>query len=286
MWAAKQGVAALETEWDNGKFDALQMDDIVSQLGEASRSPKDKAAVARSEGHFERALELAPVKHEATYQVPFLSHAAIEPMNATVHVQKDRCDIWVGTQVPTIAKGNAIAITKLPAEQVFIHNHHIGGGFGRRLDVDFINQAVLIAKWQLVGFIHGVMNTDNMALSGETIDYGPCAFMDTYDPATVFSSIDRYGRYAYANQPRMAAWNLARFAETLLPLLHKNVEDALELANNALTAFAEIYQINWLAGMRAKLGILNEEPEDESLINNLLSLMNKYHADYTKTNLS
>jgi isoquinoline 1-oxidoreductase beta subunit len=146
MWAAKQGVAALETEWDNGKFDALQMDDIVSQLGEASRSPKDKAAVARSEGHFERALELAPVKHEATYQVPFLSHAAIEPMNATVHVQKDRCDIWVGTQVPTIAKGNAIAITKLPAEQVFIHNHHIGGGFGRRLDVDFINQAVLIAK--------------------------------------------------------------------------------------------------------------------------------------------
>ncbi|MBS4007380.1 MAG: YdiU family protein [Clostridium sp.] len=147
-------------------------------------------------------------------------------------------------------------------------------------------QAVLIAKWQLVGFIHGVMNTDNMALSGETIDYGPCAFMDTYDPATVFSSIDRYGRYAYANQPRIAAWNLARFAETLLPLLHKNVEDALELANNALTAFAEIYQINWLAGMRAKLGILNEEPEDESLINNLLSLMNKYHADYTNTFLA
>ncbi len=147
-------------------------------------------------------------------------------------------------------------------------------------------QAVLLAKWQLVGFIHGVMNTDNMAISGETIDYGPCAFMDTYDPATVFSSIDKYGRYAYGNQPNIATWNLARFAETLLPLLHNNKGEAFILAENTLVGFAKHYRSDWLAGMRAKLGILNNEPEDESLIENLLSLMEKYHADYTNTFLA
>ncbi|GIM30272.1 UPF0061 protein [Clostridium polyendosporum] len=144
-------------------------------------------------------------------------------------------------------------------------------------------QAVLIAKWQLVGFIHGVMNTDNMALSGETIDYGPCAFMDAYDPATVFSSIDIYGRYAYGNQPHIAAWNLARFAETLLPLLHVNQDQAVKLAQDAISDFTELYHSNWLAGMRAKLGIFNEEPQDKSLIESLLSMMQKYHADYTNT---
>ena len=144
-------------------------------------------------------------------------------------------------------------------------------------------QAVLIAKWQLVGFIHGVMNTDNMALSGETIDYGPCAFMDAYDPAMVFSSIDIHGRYAYSNQPIIAAWNLARFAETLLPLLHENQEQAVELAQNAISDFTEQYHYNWLMGMRAKLGIFNEEIEDESLIEGLLSMMQKYHVDYTNT---
>ena len=144
-------------------------------------------------------------------------------------------------------------------------------------------QATLIAKWQLVGFIHGVMNTDNMALSGETIDYGPCAFMDAYDPATVFSSIDLHGRYAYGNQPHIAGWNLARFAETLLPLLHVNQEQALKLAQDALADFTELYHSNWLAGMRAKLGIFNEEVQDESLIEGLLSMMQKYSADYTNT---
>ena len=144
-------------------------------------------------------------------------------------------------------------------------------------------QAMLIAKWQLVGFIHGVMNTDNMTLSGETIDYGPCAFMDAYDPATVFSSIDIHGRYAYGNQPNIAAWNLARFAETLLPLLHENEEQAIKLAEEAISDFAELYHRNWLAGMRAKLGLFNEEPEDESLIESLLSMMQKYRADYTNT---
>jgi uncharacterized protein YdiU (UPF0061 family) len=144
-------------------------------------------------------------------------------------------------------------------------------------------QAVLIAKWQLVGFIHGVMNTDNMALSGETIDYGPCAFMDTYDPATVFSSIDIHGRYAYGNQPHIAAWNLARFAETLLPLLHVNEAQAVKLAEDAVSDFSELYHRNWITGMRAKLGIFNEEVEDESLIEGLLSMMQKYRADFTNT---
>ena len=144
-------------------------------------------------------------------------------------------------------------------------------------------QAVLIASWQLVGFIHGVMNTDNMALSGEAIDYGPCAFMDTYDPATVFSSIDRHGRYAYGNQPHIAGWNLARFAETLLPLLHVNEAQAFKLAQDAISGFTDLYRCNWLAGMRAKLGIFNEEPQDDSLIESLLSMMQKHHADYTNT---
>ncbi|MEK5507996.1 YdiU family protein [Paenibacillus sp. FSL P4-0113] len=144
-------------------------------------------------------------------------------------------------------------------------------------------QAELIAKWQLVGFIHGVMNTDNMTLSGETIDYGPCAFMDTYDPETVFSSIDRQGRYAYANQPHIAAWNLARFAETLLPLLHDNREQAVTLAEDAISDFVKMFHSHWLAGMRAKLGIFNEEQEDESLIEDLLNIMQRHRADYTNT---
>lgn len=144
-------------------------------------------------------------------------------------------------------------------------------------------QAVLISKWQLVGFIHGVMNTDNMAICGETIDYGPCAFMDVYDPATVFSSIDSQGRYAYGNQPGIAAWNLARFAEALLPLLHEDQAQAIELAEDEISDFTELYQHNWLAGMRVKLGIFNEEPEDESLINDLLIMMQKHRADYTNT---
>ena len=122
-----------------------------------------------------------------------------------------------------------------------------------------------------------------MTISGETIDYGPCAFMDTYDPQTVFSSIDRQGRYAYGNQPHMGGWNLARLAESLLPLLHEKQEQAIEIAQDAISDFAELYQSNWLAGMRAKLGIFNEETEDQILIEDLLNLMQKYRADYTNT---
>ena len=147
MWAAKQGVAALDIKWDGGRNENLMMKDIVEQLNQAS-SDKGRAApgaVARSDGDFKAEFAKAEIKVEAVYQLPFLSHAAIEPMNATVHVQKDRCDVWVGTQVPAMAQAGAVGITKLPPEKVFIHNHHIGGGFGRRLDVDFINQAVAIA---------------------------------------------------------------------------------------------------------------------------------------------
>ena len=144
-------------------------------------------------------------------------------------------------------------------------------------------QASLIAQWQLVGFIHGVMNTDNMTISGETIDYGPCAFMDTYNPETVFSSIDTYGRYAYNNQPQIAGWNLARFAESLLPLFHDNEEEALELAQTEMQQFPQLYYTKWLNGMRAKLGIFNEEIEDAALVEELLHVMQKQKADYTNT---
>jgi serine/tyrosine/threonine adenylyltransferase len=142
---------------------------------------------------------------------------------------------------------------------------------------------MLVAQWQLVGFIHGVMNTDNMTISGETIDYGPCAFMDAYNPETVFSSIDIQGRYAYGNQPFIAGWNLARFAETLLPLLHENQEKAVEIAQDKISGFIEVYQTHWLTGMRGKLGLFNEETGDEALINDLLNMMEKYRADYTNT---
>lgn len=145
------------------------------------------------------------------------------------------------------------------------------------------SQAKLIAKWQLVGFIHGVMNTDNMALSGETIDYGPCAFMDSYDPKTVFSSIDLYRRYSYQNQPAIGKWNLMRLAETLLPLLNKDQDKAVNMAQDAISGYTNIYHSHWLKGMRAKLGLYNEEIEDENLVDQLLSIMAKYKADFTNT---
>jgi uncharacterized protein YdiU (UPF0061 family) len=144
-------------------------------------------------------------------------------------------------------------------------------------------QAALIANWMRVGFVHGVMNTDNMTLSGETIDYGPCAFMDHYDPATVFSSIDRQGRYAFANQARIGQWNLARLAETLLPLLHPEPETALTLAEEAIGRFPDRFSAHWHAAMRAKLGLGNEEPGDEALSDVLLEWMQRTGADYTNT---
>ncbi|MHB8476974.1 MAG: protein adenylyltransferase SelO [Steroidobacteraceae bacterium] len=144
-------------------------------------------------------------------------------------------------------------------------------------------QASLIAGWMHVGFIHGVMNTDNMAVSGETIDFGPCAFMDSYDPAAVFSSIDGQGRYAYGNQPHAAVWNLARFAETLLPILDENVERAVELAGEALETFAPRFSDLSLAGVRRKLGLSTREDGDAALADELLAAMHANQADFTLT---
>lgn len=144
-------------------------------------------------------------------------------------------------------------------------------------------QAELVAKWVLVGFVHGVMNTDNMTVSGETIDYGPCAFIDNYDPGAVFSSIDTQGRYAYAQQPQLAQWNLARLAETLLALIDDDEAQAVALATAALQAFQSQYQAYWLAGMRAKLGLLeSEEADDANLAADLLTAMAANNVDYTR----
>ena len=143
-------------------------------------------------------------------------------------------------------------------------------------------QASLVAQWMLVGFIHGVMNTDNMAISGETIDYGPCAFMDAFDPATVYSSIDETGRYAYANQPLIAEWNLARLAEAMLPLFDDDEERAVERAQESLGAFRQQYSAAWFAGMKAKLGLDSVADDDASpLTDELLGLLREGRVDYT-----
>jgi uncharacterized protein YdiU (UPF0061 family) len=144
-------------------------------------------------------------------------------------------------------------------------------------------QALLVSAWMNVGFIHGVMNTDNMAVSGETIDFGPCAFMDHHDPMMVFSSIDHRGRYAYANQPAAAQWNLARFAETLLPLIDPVIERAIELASEVIGEFSARFDEYWLAGMRRKLGLFLEEEGDAGLAKGLLDSMHKNQADFTLT---
>ena len=151
------------------------------------------------------------------------------------------------------------------------------------LDAIVGRQARLIVQWQLVGFIHGVMNTDNMALSGETIDYGPCAFMDAYHPETVFSSIDHGGRYAYGNQPPVAQWNLARLAEAMLPLLDTDIDRAVQRATASLERFPVLFESGWLAGMRAKLGLFNDEAEDKALVDDLLAWMERSAADFTNT---
>ncbi len=144
-------------------------------------------------------------------------------------------------------------------------------------------QARLVARWMHIGFIHGVMNTDNMSISGETIDYGPCAFMDAYDPGTVFSSIDHQGRYAYANQPGIAQWNLTRLTECLLPLLSDSEEDALTLGRDVLGAFAPTFHAAHLGGFRAKLGLTTEGDDDLALVQDLLDRMAASKADFTLT---
>jgi uncharacterized protein YdiU (UPF0061 family) len=151
------------------------------------------------------------------------------------------------------------------------------------LEAVIARQAALVARWLLIGFIHGVMNTDNCSVAGETIDYGPCAFMDAYDPATVFSSIDQHGRYAYGNQPRIAVWNLARLAETLLPLLADDQDKAVEVAQEALAGFSPAFEAAYFGGLRRKIGLTTEQDGDTTLVNDLLKLMAENAADFTLT---
>ncbi len=169
-----------------------------------------------------------------------------------------------------------------------ISRHHATPGAAERpylalFDAVVAAQASLVAQWMLVGFVHGVMNTDNMTMSGETIDYGPCAFMEAFDPATVYSSIDTGGRYAYANQPVVAEWNLARLAEALLPLIHDDQEQAVALAVESLGAFRQQYSAAWSAGMWAKLGLGDgvDDAVTSPLVDELLTLLQKNHVDYT-----
>lgn len=169
-----------------------------------------------------------------------------------------------------------------------IGRHHPGAAHAQKPDLAFFDaviaaQASLVAQWMLVGFVHGVMNTDNMTISGETIDYGPCAFLDAFDPGAVYSSIDEGGRYAYANQPLIAEWNLTRLAEALLPLLHEDQDQAVALAVESLGAFRTLYSAAWSAGMKSKLGLRADTHDDVAspLVDGLLGLLQEGQVDYT-----
>ncbi len=192
----------------------------------------------------------------------------------------------VGTFEYSARAGDADAFKKLVEYSIDRHYPHV-----RETEQPYLaffeavleNQAALIAKWMLLGFIHGVMNTDNVTISGQGIDYGPCAFMDRYDPATVFSSIDHGGRYAYGNQPRITTWNLARLAETLVSLVDDDFDVAAESLTSALNGFDDRYRSHWIVDMRAKLGIVSEEAGDGDFFDELLSLMQTAQLDYTGT---
>jgi serine/tyrosine/threonine adenylyltransferase len=192
--------------------------------------------------------------------------------------------IRVGTFEFFAARGEQAKVRRLADYVIDRHYPELkadANPYLRLLDRVRDKQAALVARWMQVGFIHGVMNTDNMAISGETIDYGPCAFMDHYDPATVFSSIDTQGRYAYANQPRIAQWNLARFADTLLSLIDADRNRVISRATEVVNAFPEQYERHWLKGMRAKLGLVSEEEADLNLATGFLTAMEGKKVDYT-----
>lgn len=194
--------------------------------------------------------------------------------------------IRVGTFQYAAAWGTTEELQQLAdytIERHYPHIIHNENPYLSLLEEVIKRQAKLIAEWQLIGFVHGVMNTDNMTISGETIDYGPCAFIDVYDPKTVFSSIDREGRYRYENQPAIGAWNLTRFAETLIPLINKDEQKAIEQAKTSLMTYKDCYEAAWLSGMRAKLGLIKETDHDQALIKELLTIMEKEKLDYTNT---
>lgn len=208
------------------------------------------------------------------------------PLPGSILTRVAASHIRVGTFEFAAWQGDRVLVEMLLDYTIGRHYPEIIGADNKALS--FLNSVIecqvdLVVHWMRVGFIHGVMNTDNMAVSGETIDYGPCAFMDSYDPNTFFSSIDRVGRYAYANQPLVAQWNIARLAEALLPLIDKDANRSVDLAKEAVDYFATRYRTKWLQMMLSKLGLFEENPGDEQLVVELLDLMQKNGADYTKT---
>ncbi len=208
------------------------------------------------------------------------------PLPGAVLTRVASSHIRVGTFQYFAARNEIDAVRRLADHVIARHYPDLNNASQRYhalLGAVIGRQADLVARWLLVGFIHGVMNTDNTSISGETIDYGPCAFMDNYDPATVFSSIDEMGRYAYGNQPRIALWNLTRFAETLLPLLADNQEKAIVEAQELLGEFAEKFDAAYQGGLRKKFGLLTARDGDPALAQDLLDAMAKNQADFTLT---
>jgi protein adenylyltransferase len=238
---------------------------VVSEAMHALGIPATRALAAVTTGESIRRDALVP--------------GAILTRVAASHVR-------VGSFEYFAARGDVAGIQILADYVIERHYAHVAQDKARYLALlaEVVSrQASLIAAWMHVGFIHGVMNTDNMAVSGETIDFGPCAFVDAYDPASVFSSIDERGRYAYANQPHAAAWNLARFAETLLPIIDSDPARAIELASEVVSTFTTLFADRWLAGMRRKLGLSANEEGDRALAEDLLDAMHRHQADFTLT---
>ena len=207
-------------------------------------------------------------------------------LNGAILTRVASSHIRVGTFQYIAATQNVEDLNTLVDYTIDRHYPEIKSSKNKALDLLSLvmeRQCQLVVNWMRVGFIHGVMNTDNMAISGETIDYGPCAFMDQYDPKTVFSSIDKFGRYAFSNQPPITKWNLARFAECLIPLIDKDEETAVKIATELIDNFQNIYEEKWLNMMRDKLGLFGNDKNDQTLINKLLDWMKNNNADYTNT---
>ena len=207
-------------------------------------------------------------------------------LNGAILTRVASSHIRVGTFQYIAATQNVEDLNTLVDYTIDRHYPEIKSSKNKALDLLSLvmeRQCQLVVNWMRVGFIHGVMNTDNMAISGETIDYGPCAFMDQYDPKTVFSSIDKFGRYAFSNQPPITKWNLARFAECLIPLIDKDEETAVKIATELIDNFQNIYEEKWLNMMRDKLGLFGDDKNDQTLINKLLDWMKNNNADYTNT---
>ncbi len=238
---------------------------LVSEAMHALGIPATRALAAVSTGESVQREQLLP--------------GAILTRVASSHVR-------VGTFEYFAARGDVDAVRILAnyvIERHYPHVLHDQDRYLKLLENVTSRQAALVASWMHAGFIHGVMNTDNMAVSGESIDFGPCAFMDAFDPKAVFSSIDAHGRYAYCNQPHAAAWNLSRFAETLLPLIDADPKRAVQLATEVVATFSSTFRDHWLAGLRRKLGMALHEDGDAALAEDLLEVMHRNQADFTLT---